>query len=260
MLNESNQRNDLFISHASEDKDSVARPLAKMLRDMGLKVWYDEFNLRIGESLRESIDNGLRNSNYGVVILSKNFFSKNWTKMELDGLVSLSVKNETRILPIWHEVNFMDVLNFSPITAGLVGIRSSVGLDFIASEIHGIVVDKVAISQTANTGLIVDNEASQAQIREIQSKRFRFLLKLYQNRSHRNLKQNNIIEVGEAFGYSSETIDDVAKYLEDKGYFEYTMIGPFVSITVYGIDYIEDLIPNSKDVVDIRSARIMVMT
>jgi TIR domain len=79
-----NKKYDIFLSHASEDKASIARPLADRLRALGLRVWFDELTLRIGDKLRESIDKGLRDSNYGVIILSKSFFSKNWTKIELE--------------------------------------------------------------------------------------------------------------------------------------------------------------------------------
>ena len=61
---------DVFISHASEDKDDFVRDLANSLQRHGLKVWYDEFTLRVGDSLRRSIENGLKNSSYGVVVLS----------------------------------------------------------------------------------------------------------------------------------------------------------------------------------------------
>jgi len=61
---------DLFISHASEDKDDVARPLADKFIELGLKVWYDEYTLTVGDSLRRSIDRGLAGCRYGLVILS----------------------------------------------------------------------------------------------------------------------------------------------------------------------------------------------
>lgn len=72
---------DLFISHASEDKEKIARPLAEALRKEGFKVWYDEFTLKIGDSLRRSIDYGLANSRYGLVILSPNFLRNNGHKL-----------------------------------------------------------------------------------------------------------------------------------------------------------------------------------
>ncbi|WP_171477987.1 toll/interleukin-1 receptor domain-containing protein, partial [Acinetobacter baumannii] len=75
---------DLFISHASEDKDDFVRPLAETLQGLGLKVWYDEFSMRVGDSLRRKIDSGLRNSRYGTVVLSADFIKKEWTNYELE--------------------------------------------------------------------------------------------------------------------------------------------------------------------------------
>jgi hypothetical protein len=76
---------DVFISHASEDKEAVVRPLAHALSNGGLKVWYDEFELRIGDSLRRKIDAGPAKSRFGVVVLSRSFFRKGWANYELDG-------------------------------------------------------------------------------------------------------------------------------------------------------------------------------
>ena len=59
---------DVLISHASEDKEAIARPLADALQSKGLRVWYDDFSLRLGDSLRQSIDLGLGRSRFGVVI------------------------------------------------------------------------------------------------------------------------------------------------------------------------------------------------
>jgi hypothetical protein len=72
---------DAFICHASEDKKSIARPLAAALDELRFRVWYDEFELKVGDSLRQSIDKGLVNSRYGIVILSKAFFAKDWPSM-----------------------------------------------------------------------------------------------------------------------------------------------------------------------------------
>lgn len=69
---------DVFISHASEDKDDFVRPLAERLRDEHIEVWYDEFTLRIGDSLRRSIDKGLAQSRFGIVVLSPSFGRNRW--------------------------------------------------------------------------------------------------------------------------------------------------------------------------------------
>ena len=62
------------------------RPLAERLVSAGLKVWYDDFSLKVGDSLRRSLDEGLSKSRFGVVILSPSFFKKEWPQKELDGL------------------------------------------------------------------------------------------------------------------------------------------------------------------------------
>jgi hypothetical protein len=76
---------DAFISHASEDKKALVRPLAKALGAMGYRIWFDEFELKVGDSLRQSIDRGLANSRFGIVILSRAFFAKNWPHCPRNG-------------------------------------------------------------------------------------------------------------------------------------------------------------------------------
>lgn len=111
---------DVFISHASEDKDSIVRSLAGELIAQGLKVWYDEFTLRIGDSLRQKIDRGLAKSRVGLVVLSPSFVSKGWTNYELDGIVTRTVSGEQILLPIWHNITKQEVIDFSPSLADKV--------------------------------------------------------------------------------------------------------------------------------------------
>ena len=116
---------DFFISHASEDKDSFVRGLAKALQARGARVWYDEFALKVGDSLRRQIDIGLANASFGVVVLSKHFFGKEWAQKELDGLLSLETAGNTRILPIWHEISKDEVSRHSPILSDKVALNTS---------------------------------------------------------------------------------------------------------------------------------------
>jgi len=92
---------DVFISHAFEDKEGIATPLARALEVVGLKVWHDQTMLKLGDSLRQGIEYGLANSRYGIVILSASFFAKHWTQQELNGLAQREVNGEKIILPIW---------------------------------------------------------------------------------------------------------------------------------------------------------------
>jgi hypothetical protein len=115
---------DVFISHASEDKDSVARPLRDALARLGITVWLDEAQMRIGHSLRRKIDDGIRSSRFGVVVLSEAFFRKGWTNHELDGLVTRTVAGEQSLLPIWHDLSAAQVRAFSPSLADKVALST----------------------------------------------------------------------------------------------------------------------------------------
>lgn len=131
---------DVFISHASEDKDEVVRPLAKALMERGLKVWYDEFELRIGDSLRRKIDKGLSNSRFGVVVFSRNFIRKGWTNYELDGIITKAVSGEQVMLPIWHNITKQEIIDYSPSLADkLARNTSSSTIDEIADEIADLI-------------------------------------------------------------------------------------------------------------------------
>lgn len=126
---------DVFVCHAGEDKESFVRELVKKLTIKGLKVWYDEFTLLLGDSLRGKIDLGLSRSRYGVVVLSKSFFAKEWPQKELDGLVAREDGSAKVILPIWHGVTKKEVQSFSPILAGRFAASSDKGIDYVVSEI-----------------------------------------------------------------------------------------------------------------------------
>src|ERR1700730_8724144 len=69
-----------FICHVSEDKKDFVIPLAEELQKFGIRVWLDKFTLKVGDSLRQKIDEGLTKSRFGVVVFSPSFFEKNWPK------------------------------------------------------------------------------------------------------------------------------------------------------------------------------------
>jgi hypothetical protein len=134
----------LFISHASEDKDSFVRPLAVELKK-DFDVWFDEFELKLGDSLRLKIDDGLCKCDFGIVVLSPAFFAKKWTVAEINGLFALEDANRKIILPIWHQVREKEVRDFSPMLADRRAVATSNGLDRVVEEI------KIAIGASERT-------------------------------------------------------------------------------------------------------------
>jgi hypothetical protein len=114
--------------------------MAEALHSRGLKVWYDEFTLRIGDSLRRKIDEGLANSRVGLVVLSPAFLGKGWTNHELDGIVTRSVSGEQVLLPIWHKISKQEVISYSPSLADkLARNTASHTIDEIAAEIAELI-------------------------------------------------------------------------------------------------------------------------
>jgi hypothetical protein len=131
---------DVFVSHASEDKDDVVRPLAFALKERNISVWYDEFELKIGDSLRRKIDKGLANSRFGIVVISRDFIKKGWANYELDGIITKTISGEQILLPIWHNISKGEVINYSPSLADKLARNTAINtIEEIADEIAQLI-------------------------------------------------------------------------------------------------------------------------
>jgi hypothetical protein len=126
---------DAFISYASEDRDSVAIPIKTGLEAFGFRMWIDQSELKIGDSLRESIDNGLAQSRFGIIILSHNFFAKHYPQRELNGLASREVDGSKILLPVWHDLSASEVRAYSPPLADRIAAKTSDGIENISKRL-----------------------------------------------------------------------------------------------------------------------------
>jgi hypothetical protein len=130
------QGHDVFISHASEDKEAVARPIAEALASAGWRVWLDEYELVVGDRLTESINAGLASSRFGVVVLSRAFFAKRWPKEELEGLAAKEAATGSKvILPVWHGIDQQYLADVAPTLAGRLGVSTTQGISVVAKEL-----------------------------------------------------------------------------------------------------------------------------
>jgi hypothetical protein len=138
--NGSLRRWDVFISHASEDKEAVAIPLTKALERAGLRVWLDRQELRLGDSLRAKIEEGLAKSRFGVVIISPNFLSKDWPQRELDGLSAVENAQKRKvILPVWHNMTQALLAEHAPMLANTLSVDTAEGITTVATQILHVV-------------------------------------------------------------------------------------------------------------------------
>ena len=133
---------DVFVSHAWEDKEDFVDAFVKDLTALNIKVWYDTSQIKWGDSMRERIDDGLKKSRFGVVVLSPSYIAENkyWTKAELDGLFQLESVNGKTLLPIWHKLTKQQVMNYSPIIANKKAMTTaSMTAQEIAEELLNLI-------------------------------------------------------------------------------------------------------------------------
>ena len=103
-----------FISHDSRDKDAFVRELAHELSKNFCTVWYDEFSLKVGDSLRANIERGLKETKKCIVVLSPNFLSnEGWGRAEFDSVFTREILEQQNVmLPVWLNVEVKDVYNY----------------------------------------------------------------------------------------------------------------------------------------------------
>lgn len=126
-----------FISHDSRDKARIAAPISMQLQKFMCPVWYDQFSLRVGDSLRESIEAGLKECHKCILVLTSNFISnRGWSRREYDSIFTREIVEQKKvILPVWDGISPQDVYQFSPILADRVAVQWSLGVEDVARKL-----------------------------------------------------------------------------------------------------------------------------
>ncbi|MDP6634124.1 MAG: toll/interleukin-1 receptor domain-containing protein [Phycisphaerae bacterium] len=95
------EQKDIFLCHASENKDEIVGPIAEALQQAGISFWYDEAEIVWGDSISHKVNEGLRKSRFAIVVLSAAFLSKSWPQRELDAILNIEAsKGEVKVLPL----------------------------------------------------------------------------------------------------------------------------------------------------------------
>jgi hypothetical protein len=128
-----------FLSHDSRDKDDIARPLAIELGRLVCPVWFDEYSLKVGDSLSDSIDRGIREAAKCILLLSPNFLSNpGWSKAEFKAIVNRHIAEGAVILPVWHNVTRDDVYGYSSFLVDIVASNMSKGVEAVARDLAAV--------------------------------------------------------------------------------------------------------------------------
>ncbi|MFZ4603672.1 MAG: reverse transcriptase domain-containing protein [Caulobacterales bacterium] len=91
---------DVFISHASEDKDAIARPIFEACQKLGLKAFLDEAHIGWGASFTEKINVALGSARTVLVIVSSASVAKDWPVREVNAALALEVAGEKTVVPL----------------------------------------------------------------------------------------------------------------------------------------------------------------
>lgn len=154
------ERRELFISHAGPDRETFVDALVDELKRRQRTIWYSEFEIRLGDALSERIDDGLKRSDFGVVILSEAFFARRWPKSELAAFLSLeNFDGRKRILPVWHRVDQAFVAAQSPLLSIRVGVTTDAGVNAVADAIE----DALTTHGDTATPVAADSRSTPAQ-------------------------------------------------------------------------------------------------
>lgn len=92
----------IFMSHTSVDKPFVEK-LVKDMKKYGIHIWYDKYEIRVGESIFWKIDEGIRDMDYVGIVISKEAWESEWVKKEFSAAWTKQMKlGRTVLLPIFY--------------------------------------------------------------------------------------------------------------------------------------------------------------
>ncbi len=137
-MNEPGSRERLvYLAHASEDK-ALVKPMAEGLMQRGIDVWYDNWEIGYGDSLRRKMEEGLGNCTHFVVLLTKTSINKPWVNEEIDAGLMGAVEGTAKFIGLRHELPLGQVSPFLRMRLTPELQQGEEGLDTLAAEIFGV--------------------------------------------------------------------------------------------------------------------------
>ncbi len=116
---------DVFISHANKDKLSFVDDLNESLKKLGVSIFYDKESLEWGDNWKERILDGTKKAEFAIIVISENFFDREWTEKELSEFLNRQDRNGQKlILPIVHNISNEDLRKKYPKVADIQAIDS----------------------------------------------------------------------------------------------------------------------------------------
>ncbi len=142
---------DIFLSHSSQDKAYVDL-LQERLINRGYRVWYDKTHISWGDSLRNEIEEGLRNSHFGIIVLSHHYLASEWTPLEFNLII-----DNGRIFPLLHNITINEIkTEYFEIYKHIKkhAISSEQGLDYVLSKVDEVIKSSIVEQKPEFTKLL----------------------------------------------------------------------------------------------------------
>ncbi|AYL96218.1 toll/interleukin-1 receptor domain-containing protein [Mucilaginibacter celer] len=142
---------DAFICFAPEDKEGIALPIADGLKKIGYEIRPDEFLSEDNEAIRIKIENGLKDSHFGIIILSEVFMQMISSKSDLDTfLIRQNVSGEKILLPVWHNVTPGIIEKYSVSLTDRVYAITNIGLDSVIASLASVMLSPINIASSGS--------------------------------------------------------------------------------------------------------------
>lgn len=117
---------DLFLSHANADKIDYVDELYSILKKLGINIFYDKEELTWGDHWKNRILDGVRESEFAIIVISENFFGREWTERELNQFLHLQNESGQKIiLPLLHNIEYSDLKDKYPQLEFIQSIKSN---------------------------------------------------------------------------------------------------------------------------------------
>jgi type I restriction enzyme S subunit len=123
---------DIFISYASKDKE-LAQQIVAQLNALNYRVWFDQEQIKAGDSWWDAILDGINSSRCILPIVSKDYISERFVDQEIHMIEDKS--DNRQILPVWHNVSYDDVATLSPSFASRTAISTNDEIGKIVEKI-----------------------------------------------------------------------------------------------------------------------------
>ena len=195
-----------FLSYASEDKE-FAEQVAKALQEKGIETWWDKWEIRHGDSIRQKVDEGIAACTHFLVLLTHQSICKPWVSTEMDAAFVRKLEGKCRFIPVRYKLHVSDL---PPTLRGVLSLKIESGTD-----IDGLISDIYEISKKPALGVPPAAVQQAQKIKTGYSPAVQAVAKLLVEESKYGMRFEPKLRVEELVKKTKLTLDDVLEAINE---------------------------------------------